>query len=1625
MPRLPYRTHSIVLNLWGDDVEEVMGKLAEDLIQVIDSAIRSNDPHDSISSVIRRNELRTRIIDKSDGNKALLVSLRDIHSPGGLPIAEIDFYTRVSSRARPIKLNPENLFSKRVSPADIIKLINQQFDRRSSLSRKIKHLLENRRRARNEQFVNNNDNIGDDNFDNGGGEDNDINMGDGVERPEYYLESWWQMGDRIVTDKDEFGAGLPSRLFNKNRVHDPFSCTVRCIAKAFIAAHNSHDPQRIFNYTEEDIGPVATPYFAIGLALAQRTRDYWDEVARLTILSTDDRMFNPTTVTNDYYLCDKNSWYQHSNLGTNVYYSLFILAGIRSGLASLIMEFNSGDEIKTYEDVTRANLHIKRKYRASLAAMSLDDDGQPTLDLSNVKIKEFTISSKELSARDWLFSDGHSFDADHRLRRGDLVFNFLGCAYLTSGAEGKLILKPRGVRDLEATVDGSNLYDGRMFIDETTKWRILSIYPISDWEEDRTASNRFNRRRTLRQRQRRGGLVNPYPNEYISTARGVRPTRQYIQSLLRRWIKGGPRRKCVVMCPPKKKIRVNAIKRTYWEMLITKDNNSVRPNFANGILSKMVFSPPESDDCFKRLLYCRCVVPKGCDHMFYCDECTLGGDNNVNIDNIEETCKQAFLVTRIPCLVIAVIVTRIDNEVQGKKAQFRKDISIIYKDPSFYENNIVKVIFVNYPSWSNGVPHAAMYKYDIGELAEGYKRYLEVSRFNQVIYQITSSKMGFCPICGEEINDIDKKRHYLLHYGDFKCELCGFVFQTENEWQEHCMYHCKSPKYKCTLMLPVSNTEYKEKSTKGTVLNVYADLESAINEDNEHINIMAAWIDDRTNKVEYRIKKSDEDGCIVAMFEHLSEQPEDRIQVFFHNGENYDFHFIVKELCELAGDKVSDFEMTCDSGEKIRYFSVKYKGKNFTFKDTFAYVSDSLEKWVKSTKESGCEFPSFKANMPEEKAKILLQKNPFPYNAIKSYKDLSLEFGQMFVWIFCERAVHYFCDKYTIDQLVNEIAPFLREGFSICKWGTIGDYYLDYLTCDVTQLKDCFEYFASNMNQQFGLDCTEYFGTPSLSWAAWLKQNDFPIEPLPNYKAFDIVNSSIRGGQTGAMTRYYSAKDEPGSFVCDLDCNSLYPTVMLKYDYPCHDWHVEEEKGLMESLINPEVLIPYIEQMHKDKFAAFFEIDLEVVDDERFYSYVPIASKESFKGNIYNYQAMNDYCWFYGQRISSVSFGGLANTMGRHNHYCCYSENLLWYLKTGVIKLLYVYRYVRGKCEPVFHNFVLNNLMKRKEHSKNPVLKMLYKLINNALYGKTYEDVARRAVYKMIPKDKFATLKEDEIYRKIEDYADWVFFEGIKDEVELSKPVYLGAVVTELSKLWMYKFFYDFIRVKFPKSEVLYTDTDALTIKFPAEYGITSMKDVAERLNSEEDQIIDTSNFEHPLMEEKHNRHNNEPGLFKSETGEAGIVEMVALRAKSYIMLCSNGDIKMSLKGCPMKEKQYITMEDFKQVLWGYEKPKVRTFKAIRSISHRVYTQEITKVVLSADDRKRYIYDDKYHTAPLFSKVHLEHLNSVHFMPILRPEEVSINDEALNLVEEGVDAPDPEEEKDEMILNELYHYNKI
>lgn len=952
--------------------------------------------------------------------------------------------------------------------------------------------------------------------------------------------------------------------------------------------------------------------------------------------------------------------------------------------------------------------------------------------------------------------------------------------------------------------------------------------------------------------------------------------------------------------------------------------------------------------CVQRAVNCTCKINDH-DSVVFCNcpppECL----ESVDLETAKVLCRSHG----DKFLIFVVTISKADQ-----RGHTEKNIELVYKGANYYSDPNGKVLYISLPQWTRVQGHCALWlpsEYNGSTGNKEYGKYLAKSRFNSINEKISRKDEPFyCPICADIVNKDEIWGHFLRHQGKNVCISCGLDFETEELLNVHTEYHCKQLPLLSTIVLKSDPIVYHEPSEQGLWICVYADLESAIlpSEDGverEHKNILVGWVDDYNKEV--RVARD-----IKDFLNSLAKLPTTDVIVYFHNGEGYDFHFIVRDLCDCRKGFVKNFSIVGDSGQKIRFFSVSYRGKQLHFRDSYAFVTESLDNWVKSSKISGCEFPCFNNTFDDYKKTILLRKNPFPYNAIVSPSDLDRPIADLYFWAKSDINEELFCYKYTKEEL-DEFANWLKENYEKCKWKTVLDYYIDYLKCDVSQLKDVMDFFASNVEKEFKMNVHCYYGTPSLTWAAWLKQNSFKLSPITDPRHYDVINSTIRGGQTGVFTRLYEQSEEGGAMF-DLDCNALYATVMLKYEYPCHDWREESIPEISD-------LLDWIEKLHKRKRSAFVELDFTVPESTFYNDYVPIASKRLVRG-VYNYEAMNFYDT---ENPQTMFFNGLTQVVGEHNHYCCHTRNLEWYIKHSVIIIKKIHFILSGEDEPVFRDYVQDKLDKRKKYAADPIKKMLYKLLNNSLYGKTYEDETQRAEYCLEPKEKVDPEDKHKVRRIVTEMNDWILYEHVKTQFVVNKPVYLGACITEFSKLWMYQFYYDRIKVHYPDARVYYTDTDALTIFFPTK--VKTLMDVATELNGEE-QIIDTSNFDHVPEEPRHSDHNNEPGLFKSETGQHAIVKFIGLRAKTYIMVCENGDIKMSVKGCPMKEKKRLTWDDFKRVLFSKGEGYKIEFDAIRSKYHLVKSVRLSKIVLSADDRKRYILPDLIHTLPLFSKEHME-----------------------------------------------------
>ena len=119
---------------------------------------------------------------------------------------------------------------------------------------------------------------------------------------------------------------------------------------------------------------------------------------------------------------------------------------------------------------------------------------------------------------------------------------------------------------------------------------------------------------------------------------------------------------------------------------------------------------------------------------------------------------------------------------------------------------------------------------------------------------------------------------------------------------------------------------------------------------------------------------------------------------------------------------------------------------------------------------------------------------------------------------------------------------------------------------------------------------------------------------------------------------------------------------------------------------------------------------------------------------------------------------------------------------------------------------------------------------------------------------------------------DYVAIYEIKPVLLLSKPIYIGFTVPDLSKWKMYDFHYNFIKNHFD-AELLFTDTDSLN------YEIKS-KNVYEEFFKQKD-LFGFSNYS---KDSKFFNETNKKviGKMKDESGGVIIIEFVGLKSKMY-----------------------------------------------------------------------------------------------------------------------------------------------
>ena len=554
-----------------------------------------------------------------------------------------------------------------------------------------------------------------------------------------------------------------------------------------------------------------------------------------------------------------------------------------------------------------------------------------------------------------------------------------------------------------------------------------------------------------------------------------------------------------------------------------------------------------------------------------------------------------------------------------------------------------------------------------------------------------------------------------------------------------------------------------------------------------------------------------------------------------------------------------------------------------------------------------------------DKFVMLLRKGVYPYEYIDEWDK------------FNEKVLpgkDSFYSNLTLENISEVDFAHASSVFKKFNINNLGEYYDLYVRSDTLLLVDIFENFRQSCLENYELDPARFVSLPGLAWQACLKKTNVELESLTDYDMLLMVEEGIRGGICHAIQRYgkannkymndYDKKKKP-SYIQYFDANNLYG------------------KAMTEKL--PVRGFRWMDNISK-------------IDED----FVKVYNKNDNKGYILDVdvdypsklQNLHSDLPFLPERMVINNTKKLVCNLNDKKNSIVHINVLKQALDHG-LKLKKVYRVIEFEQEAWLKEYIDVNTELRKK-ATNDFEKDFFKLMNNAVFGKTMENVRKHRDIKLVKSDKKRNklvLEPNFHTIKLID-NNLAITEMKKVKVKMNKPIYLGLSILDISKITMYEFWYDYVKIKYEdKTKLCYVDTDSFVANIKTK---DFCKDVSQDVNKR----FDTSNytFDRPLPTGINKK---VIGLMKDELGGDIITEFAALRPKGYSYITNNLiEIKKAKGTKKCVVNKMLRFDDYKKCLFDNGKV-LKSQQRFKSENHEVYTENINKIALSCDDDKRIV----------------------------------------------------------------------
>ena len=167
-------------------------------------------------------------------------------------------------------------------------------------------------------------------------------------------------------------------------------------------------------------------------------------------------------------------------------------------------------------------------------------------------------------------------------------------------------------------------------------------------------------------------------------------------------------------------------------------------------------------------------------------------------------------------------------------------------------------------------------------------------------------------------------------------------------------------------------------------------------------------------------------------------------------------------------------------------------------------------------------------------------------------------------------------------------------------------------------------------------------------------------------------------------------------------------------------------------------------------------------------------------------------------------------TLEDKKNYVIHCRNLKQCISQGLV-VTKIHKILKFHQECWLKSYIDLNTKCRSE-AKSNFEKNFYKLMNNAIFGKTMEQIRKRVDNKLCSNSK----KIEKLVSKPDFKDRTIFSENLvaihmnKTSILFNKPVTIGMSILDISKTLMYEFHYTFMKKSYGENlHLLYTDTDS------------------------------------------------------------------------------------------------------------------------------------------------------------------------------------------------------------------------